>query len=41
MFKGSLNKVLRNILGAKRAKLQDNGESHIMMCYIHSIVRLI
>ena len=34
------NKVLRKIFGAKRMKLQDNGESYIMLSYTHCIIRL-
>ena len=34
------NKVLRNIFGVRQTKLQDNGESYIMLSYMHCILRL-
>ena len=34
------NKVLRKIFGAKKTKFQENGESYIMLSYMHCIFRL-
>ena len=34
------NEVLRKIFGVREMKLQENGESYIMLSYTHCIVRL-
>ena len=35
-----VNKILRKIFGLRETKLQENGESYIMLRYIHCIHRL-
>ena len=34
------NKVLRKIFGLRETKLKENGESYIILSYMHSILRL-
>ena len=34
------NKVLRKIFGAKKDELQENGESYIMLSYMHCILHI-
>ena len=34
------NKVLRKIFGVREMKLQENGESYVMLSYMHCVLRL-